>query len=360
MRQGTLSYSEVAAICDESVGWVKAHAALDPTRVFRLGVGAPPRVGWRTPVLWVGERSESGRAAVRDRLDLVRLGVATVDPDSDPEQPTLAIDQPAAERRRLHELRDDEVISVVRDLVVDAAGGGYISRVEADLMLAPTGLSARDFCGRLGLRWAAILRLTGAPRVPHEPVQRDEYVQHLQDAHVDVGRPSLSMRAFEAWAVREGLAVTAADVAYEFGSWTAAKEAAGIPARVPPLKHRFTDEELLELLRAAASASAEGLTVDEFDRYTSAAGLGRLGSMVVHRFQTWRLAKRAAGLTSDAAPQPPAIQLDARTDSQTHNGRRRAGAGSTQDGVTRTPADPDRYSPHGVSVHGPAAPTFEP
>ena len=112
----------------------------------------------------------------------------------------------------------------------------------------------------------------------------------------DGGR-GLSCAAFDAWAERNGVHLTAAALTGEFGGWNAAKREAGLAIRDPRPRRSISDAELGEHLRVAASGSAGGmLTMAEFNAYCKHGEVDADAALVASRLGSWNRAKKAAGL----------------------------------------------------------------
>jgi len=115
--------------------------------------------------------------------------------------------------------------------------------------------------------------------------------------HTVGGGEHLSCKAFDQWAARSGLALTAAALVAQYGGWNAAKRAAGIAVRGQRVRRTATNEDLLGHLRAAAEACGDKrLTMVEFDAFCVSSAIDADAGLVASRFGSWNRAKAAAGL----------------------------------------------------------------
>lgn len=142
---------------------------------------------------------------------------------------------------------------------------------------------------------------TARPEHPDSPAVSDtgERLALLREAGRTVGGGKhLSCKAFDEWARRSGLALTAAALVGQYGGWNAAKRAAGIAVRERRVRRTATNDELLTHLRAAADDRGDDLlTMAEFDAFCVASAIDADALLVASRFGSWNRAKVAVGLT---------------------------------------------------------------
>jgi hypothetical protein len=133
---------------------------------------------------------------------------------------------------------------------------------------------------------------------PTAPETGERLALLREAAHTVGGGQSLSCQAFDKWAARSGLALTAAALVGQYGGWNAAKRAAGVAVRERRVRRTATSEDLLAHLRAAADERGdELLTMAEFDAFCVASAIDADAALVTSRFGTWNRAKAAVGLT---------------------------------------------------------------
>jgi hypothetical protein len=112
------------------------------------------------------------------------------------------------------------------------------------------------------------------------------------------GGEHLSCKAFDQWAARNELALTASAFVGQYGSWNASKRAAGIAVREPRHQRTATNDELLGCLRAAADERGDKrVTMVEFDAFCVSSGIDADALLVASRFGSWNRAKVAVSLT---------------------------------------------------------------
>jgi hypothetical protein len=111
------------------------------------------------------------------------------------------------------------------------------------------------------------------------------------------GGDKLSGARFDAWTLRQGLVLTAAALIGEYGSWNAAKRAAGVACRDARRRRAATNTELVQHLRAAAAQPRRSrLTMAQFDSYCAENGADADAGLVASRFGSWNRGKALAGV----------------------------------------------------------------
>ena len=132
---------------------------------------------------------------------------------------------------------------------------------------------------------------------PPLPADAERLALLREAARAAGGGEALSCAAFDRWATRNYLPVSAAAFCAAHGSWNAAKRAAGVAVRAPRRPVAVSNEQLLALLReAAARPGCEALTLAQFDAYCAEIGSVASAALVASRFRSWNAGKAAAGL----------------------------------------------------------------
>jgi len=336
----TIRLRELAALLDLSVPATLGLLDRRDVPVWRLSSRDLPRIGWRAAATLIDERYSDALGAETALEDLrsVRAGDLRARPGLDP--PML---EPTGLRREIAVLSDDEARDLVRTAAAAQPNGRRLTEAAFARHAADMRITASMVARRLRYAtWGALLKSLDLQSPPRRTtVPRKERLDLLRRAAAFYGDGrSLSGDMFNDWAKTEGIRITAAALIGEYGSWSAAKEKAGLPCRARVV-HGLTKAELIDLLSDAARDHGARLTLEQFNDWCEADCRQRLGGTVSYAFGSWNAAKREAGLVE----RRPGFQgRNDPSDRYPDRSGRIARAGrAIEDGMGQPAAQTDRY-----------------